>query len=436
MLILIVAVIIPHLFYAQKSCGDISAAFENTTLTMDETDISKAYNVILQGRSINNADVHLSQITEAIKDNEIIIEFLEHPDSTGDTTYFAFVVKNAMKAPKLYEICKGTELVSLFDENKNFYNDTNVLQSILHPIGDELRGVNTIYYIPCGKLHEIALEYCKDENGNMFCENFNVFRLTSSSEICNKRLRKDYRHYSIWGGVDIEQRLFICEEDPCLDAYDTRQFYYLEDSFIAAGLITDGLRTDGNVTVDFYHDDTSTEDNFKNMSGKDIDALLIETHGIFTNGCSISPKSNQAPLDNHALALCGAVVVMDRGIIPDGYEDGIITEEEIARLNFSSMDLAVISACKSGLGRIEWDGVYGLMRGFKIAGVNSLVMTLDDVLDYVSGQLWIQLFQNLTVGQSKREALLNGIRYIKTMDNAAFSHPRFWTPFILIDGME
>lgn len=127
---------------------------------------------------------------------------------------------------------------------------------------------------------------------------------------------------------------------------------------------------------------------------------------------------------------------MDGGIVPQGYEDGLLTEEEFAKLDLSHVDLAVISACKSGLGDIRWDGVHGLMRGFKQAGVNSLVMTLDDVLDYVSGQLWIQFFRNLTVGQSKREALINGTKYIRTMDNGAFFHPKYWTPFLLIDGIE
>lgn len=435
-LIFIISMLLPLIHYSQKRDIDIYTLIEKATHNRNDTDIVNAFNFIVLGRCVNNEEIKLTQILDAIKDNEIIIEFFERPDSTGGNTYFAFVVKNNLKIPKLYKICEETELTFLFDKDKNFYNNVNVLQLILCSIMDELNGVRNIYYIPCGKLHKIALEYCRCANGKMFCENFNVFRLTSSSELCSNRHRKDYHHYSIWGGVDIEQELFNCEEDTCLEVYDTRQFYYLEDSFTAAKLISEELRIDGKKTVDFYHDETSTENNFKNMSGKNIDAFLIETHGIFTRECSISTKNGQAPLDNHALALCGAVSIMDRGIIPSGFEDGLITEEEISRLDFSNMDLAVISACKSGLGKIEWDGVHGLMRGFKIAGVNSLIMTLDDVVDYVSGQLWIQFFRNLNDGQSKREALLNGIGYIKTMDNGVFSHPKFWTPFILIDGLD
>lgn len=433
---IIAIILLPHIFYAQQRGGDYNAIVEKATRYKKEADILNSCNFIINGKTVKYSDIHIPQIIDVVKENEIIIEFFLCPDSIGDLTYWAFVIKRDMKSPRLYEICKEAELSSLIEENKNFYNNTDVAQLILCPIADELRGVETIYYSPSGKLHEIALEYCLDANGQIVCENYKVFRLTSSAMICNRRNSTKYHHYSVWGGIDIEDIQFECIEDTCLTTYDTRQFSYLQDSFKAAKQIVEELSADKDIVVDFYHDTTTTEYNFKSMSGKDIDAFLIETHGIITSECSISPKSNNAPLNTHALALSGAVSVMDTGICPAGIEDGLITEDEIAQLDFSSMDIAVISACKSALGKFEWDGVHGLMRGFKTAGVNSLVMTLDDVVDYVSGELWIQFFRNLTNGQSKREALLNGIRYIKSMDNAAYSHPSYWTPFILIDGIE
>lgn len=279
------------------------------------------------------------------------------------------------------------------------------------------------------------MEYCVDTNGKMFCENYEVYRLTSSALLANRKQHRKYHNFSIWGGIELEAELPYDDADADLEPY-RNMLPYLEDSYIAAESITKELEGKGK-NVTFLHNEYATETNFKALSGKNINAFLIETHGIFTKECSITPKNGtNAPLDNHALALYGAAFTMDAGIVPQGQEDGLITENEIAELDFSNIDLAVISACKSGLGNVKWDGVHGLMRGFKQAGVNSLVMTLDDVVDYVSGQLWIQLFRNLTNCQSKREALINGIKYIKTMDDGAFSHPKYWTPFILIDGIK
>lgn len=416
-----------------QSHNNVYSLVEDAVFNRDDKSIFVAYDSITQGRFINSLTILIDRISESLSNDEIVVDFFELPKSSGGSNYLAFVLKHGMSSPRLYNICSDNTLNSLLDDSCNFYNDTKVLTTIMSPLTDELKDITTIYFVPSGKLHEIALEYCKDTNGKMFCENYEVYRLTSSASLANRKQHREYHNFSIWGGIELEADLPYDDADADLEPY-RNMLPYLEDSYLAAESITKELEEKGK-TVNFLHNETATEQNFKALSGKDTDAFLIETHGIFTKECSITPKSGtDAPLDNHALALYGAAFTMDAGIVPQGQEDGLITKDEIAKLDLSNIDLAVISACKSGLGDIKWDGVHGLMRGFKQAGVNSLVMTLDDVVDYVSGQLWIQFFRNLIAGQPKREALLNGIKYIRTMDDGAYSHPKYWTPFILIDG--
>lgn len=423
------------LFCFGQGRNDVFSLVENASTRKLEQDIPKAYRAILSGRNICSIYGEMSDITNKLESDEVVLDFFELPKSSRGSNYLAFVLKRGMSSPRLYNICSDNALNSLLDDSSNFYNDTKVLTTILSPLEDELKDITTIYFVPTGKLHEIALEYCKDTNGKMFCENYEVYRLISSAALVNRKQHREYRNFSIWGGIELEADLPYDDADADLEPY-RNMLPYLEDSYYAAESITKELEGKGK-NVSFLHNETATEANFKALSGKNIDAFLIETHGIFTKECSITPKSGtNAPLDNHALALYGAAFTMDSGIVPQGNEDGLITEDEISKLALSHIDFAVISACKSGLGDIKWDGVHGLMRGFKQAGVNSLVMTLDDIVDYVSGQLWIQFFRNLTNGQSKREALLGGIKYIRTMDDGAFSHPKFWAPFILIDGIE
>ena len=67
-----------------------------------------------------------------------------------------------------------------------------------------------------------------------------------------------------------------------------------------------------------------------------------------------------------------------------GWDDGILTSKEIFNLNLQNVNLVVLSACKSVLGEVSRDGVYGLQRAFKKAGVKSIVMSLWAIDDSVT----------------------------------------------------
>ena len=67
------------------------------------------------------------------------------------------------------------------------------------------------------------------------------------------------------------------------------------------------------------------------------------------------------------------------GLPKTGSEDGVLTSKEISSLDFTHLDLAVLSACETALGEIGSEGVFGLQRAFKKAGAHTLLMSLKKV---------------------------------------------------------
>ena len=94
--------------------------------------------------------------------------------------------------------------------------------------------------------------------------------------------------------------------------------------------------------------------------------------------------------------------------------------------------LAVLSACNTGIGGKGTDGIFGLQRGFKNAGVHSLLMSLKPVYDESTAKLMIAFYQGLAQGKSKRESLLNAQNTIKA---TGYKDGKYWAPFILLDGI-
>ena len=125
----------------------------------------------------------------------------------------------------------------------------------------------------------------------------------------------------------------------------------------------------------------------------------------------------------------------------------------------NGVGLTVMSACMSGLGYITPDGVYGLQRGLKTAGVKTIISTLWSVDDEASCFFIIQLYKNLEAGKGLYEAFWSARETLKkyektyggvssadangsftqrrrTVTVPKFNKPYFYNAFILIDGLE
>ena len=133
------------------------------------------------------------------------------------------------------------------------------------------------------------------------------------------------------------------------------------------------------------------------------------------------------------LIFSGANVALKGDELPPDVEDGILTALELSNINLGQVDLVVMSACESGLGETSGEGVFGLQRGFKLAGAHSLMMSLWKVDDDATQMLMTNFYQNLMSGQSKQQALLNAQKFLR--ENPRYSNPKYWAAFILLDAL-
>jgi CHAT domain-containing protein len=190
----------------------------------------------------------------------------------------------------------------------------------------------------------------------------------------------------------------------------------------------------------------ATEAAFRHLvAGRSL--LHLATHGFFLGGrCAASaantrgiggvsalpepePPRLASPLVLSGFALAGA---NQRGTKAES--DGVVTASEVATLDLSGLDWAVLSACDTGLGEITaGEGVLGLRRAFQMAGARTVIMSLWSV-DDASTRDWMRrlyearLLRNLGTAEAVREAGVGLIRARRARGESA--SPFYWAAFI------
>ena len=180
--------------------------------------------------------------------------------------------------------------------------------------------------------------------------------------------------------------------------------------------------------VTLLEGDEATERRVRDLAaGKGV--LHFATHAIVSD----------ADPFNSFLALAGSTTLED---------DGTLTAQEIYGLKLQA-DVVVLSACRSGGGRVTGDGMATFARAFMYAGAPSLVTSVWDVADESSAHLIPGFYREWRRGASKAKALRNAqLAFLRNLragtvkvDTVAGpvvlpAHPALWAGFMLIGEPE
>ena len=176
--------------------------------------------------------------------------------------------------------------------------------------------------------------------------------------------------------------------------------------------------------------------------------LHMATHGFFVGGrCPSSPVRSgetlseagfdsmslggENPLLLTGLALAGA---NHREEAKEEEEDGILTAEEVAAMDLTGVEWAVLSACDTGVGKYEaGEGLFGLRRAFKVAGARTLITSLWPVEDKAT-RAWMRALydarfaKGMGTVQAVRTASLEVL--IDRRRQGKSTHPFYWGGFV------
>jgi CHAT domain-containing protein len=370
----------------------------------------------------------------ALKQGEAAIEFIHFPAAQKSDTviYAALVLTPEAKQPTYVFLCSEKALTPLFrsgDSRKEDYvnhlygaenhtlhsgiapDSSRLYDLIWKPLEPHLKGVKTIYYAPAGLLHRINIGAILSGDEILF-DRYQLNLLGSTRSHLQAVQPKPTNTQALLLG-DITYTVDPNALPSRFSAPDTTALasrgavLFRRDSteigmevwepLLYAGKevrkIRQIMKNAGLKPLLISRADAS-EAAFKeiaNRKGHSPRVIHLATHGYFLSELGDTEKfagrttfsGYEHPMIRSGLILAGGNFAWNHGRpqVPGG-EDGILTAYEISQLNLSNTELAVLSACETGLGDIkDNEGVYGLQRAFHIAGVQYVIMSLWDIPD-------------------------------------------------------
>ena len=435
--------------------------------------------------------IDFGQVVKALGNNDAAIEFFDLDTPEDGRTYWALLARSDAAAPSLIRLFSENELDRLrFNglpltqaltkpESINaVFESTQVGQFVWGRLIPYLDGISNIWFAPSGLFYQWGIEYLQYDQrriGDLYA----LHRVSSTKLLTQReRVASSVNMAAVFGGIrynatqaEIQaankehEEIYMKADEFLANINDDVEDWALAETRTMEGFLRDGQREVGylpgtaveadkicetllmhGVETQKYDGAYGTEEAFKSLSGKGVSLLHIATHGFSLSEDAVRGNSvtmsylevsgdESAQADNSlcysGLLLAGANNAITGKKMTSGVENGVLTAREIAKLDFRGLDLAVLSACQTGLGELKEDGVFGLQRGFKKAGARTLLMSLWSVSDGATQLMMTQFYSALASGQTRRQAFRTAQEAVR--NTPEYSSPVFWASFVMLD---
>jgi CHAT domain-containing protein/tetratricopeptide (TPR) repeat protein len=301
------------------------------------------------------------------------------------------------------------------------------------PIGNNFVKVKKIYFAPDGVYHSINLNTLKNPaSGRYLAEDLDIHIVTNLKELLQEKKPNTIKKAALFGRPaykmskdEHEDNRRIIERSANTEM--EREINYSITKIGFSDLVGTEIEVKGIEAVmkkNYWAVETilgkqAIEERLKKVRNPSI--LHIATHGYFR---STNAKSTINGMLRSGIVLAG--VNTPKTIESD---DGVLTAQEASSLDLDETDLVVLSACETGLGEVSTgEGVYGLQRGFKVAGAKAVVMSLWKVDDTATQELMNTFYELWLSGKPKREAFKEAQLKIKDK----YKYPYYWGAFVMV----
>lgn len=381
-------------------------------------------------------DYTWQDVRDALGDGDVAIEFAEVKNGVPYTQNIivALVNAKALPAPLCLPVCPRMIAAMMVNDTLRYENADygTFVWGYLWPLID---GCKRLYFSPTAEFASLGIEYLQYQ-GKPIIDRCEVYRLSSTKELCRECSTLSLSHAALFGGIDYGAsgegcRIRWRHTDERSGQVSEEQSGILNFAPLAGTArevkqIQKLLESTRGHEANVLTGAAASEQTLRGLSGdKQLDVLHIATHGAFTG----NKKTTEAEaMQCSMLAFSGV-----NDPTEDSANDGTVTAQDIAEMNLRHCGMAVLSACETGLGKLGGDGVFGLQRGFKNAGVHTLLMSLNKVDDAATTELMTQFYKALlaTPSLSPNAALRQAQQYLR---NNGYASPKYWASFIILDG--
>lgn len=343
---------------------------------------------------------------------------------------------------------RGTELKN---RSTSAFSGTALYKLVWAPLEPYLKGIRRVNYSPAGKLYSIAFHALPADSSRILMDLYQLNQYTSTRQVL-------YRNESEGNGKQQDIVLFgdadfaynnnspVKPRQPVSHTYSLPNRGKRGENWVRLpGTATEvkkiaSLFGERQIASQSFTGPQATEENLKSLSGRSPRVMHIATHGFFLpRRDTLDKKENAAsgnaysladdPLLRSGLVLTGGNRAWS-GLPPaEGAEDGIVTAYEISQLDLSSTELVVLSACETALGDIKGsEGVFGLQRAFKMAGVQKMIVSLWQVPDKETAELMTSFYGYWLGGQTISEAFA-----LAQGEMRKKYPPYYWAAFVLVE---